>query len=88
MHLNARLFTTRAVLRTELTNRNDVECTCKVEMRHYNQYAAVGWGEQGTGLERSVDKHEVEDIAMRNCEKSTEGCKIVYSACTAPQRIQ
>lgn len=61
---------------------------CNVEMTYTNQCAAVGWGTQGWGLGRGADKGVAEGLAMKKCDESTGGCKVVYSACSLARRVR
>lgn len=61
---------------------------CKLEMAYTNQCAAIGWGTQGWGSGRGPDKASAEGIAMEKCNDSTDGCKVVYSACSLSRRVR
>lgn len=63
---------------------------CKVIVSYYNQCAAVaqvsGGGLIGTG--NALHSQQAEQLAMEACEKGASNCKIVYSACSLPIRVQ
>jgi hypothetical protein len=63
---------------------------CKVLVSYYNQCAAIaqvsGGGQMGTG--RALHPQQAEQLAMDACQKGASNCKIVYSACSLPVRVQ
>lgn len=61
---------------------------CRLEMTYRNQCAAIGWGIQGWGSGRGPDKASAEGLAMEKCNDSTDGCKLVYSACSLARRVR
>jgi hypothetical protein len=64
--------------------------SCKVLVSYYNQCAAIaqvqGGGQMGTG--RSLHSQQAEQLAMEACGQAQTTCKIVYSACSLPVRVQ
>lgn len=66
---------------------------CEV-FTHYNQCAAYAWGhghKEGTGASAVgsaflVD--EASEIALKGCSKNAHNCKIYYTGCSYPARVQ
>ena len=61
---------------------------CKVVLTYYNQCAAVAWSDDSYGASTDKTIEASESGALSACSKSGTGCKIVYSACSLPQRIR
>lgn len=61
--------------------------TCTVRMTYYNQCVAVSWGDGGSTMSRGPDRSEVEAESFANCNGSTTGCELLYSACSYAERI-
>ncbi|NID13967.1 DUF4189 domain-containing protein [Luteibacter yeojuensis] len=61
---------------------------CKVEMTYRNGCGAVAWGTGGHGVASGSSQSGAERDAMRYCEQSAQGCKVVYSDCSAAQQVQ
>jgi len=64
---------------------------CKILISYYNQCAAIaqvqGGGRIGTG--NALHSQQAEQLAMEACQKGgAPNCKIVYTACSLPVRIQ
>ena len=63
--------------------------TCKVEIAYYNQCAAMVVGDKmhNAGSAPTVDK--VVKLGINVCKNSGDtNCRVYYSACSMPQRIQ
>lgn len=61
---------------------------CRVLVSYYNQCAAVAQVQGGgkTTSARAPTSKKAEQMALANCGQAT--CKIVYSACSPPVRVQ
>jgi hypothetical protein len=61
---------------------------CKLRLSYHNQCAAVAWGASHMGFAGAPTESEAQSNAMNGCRKGASDCKIVYSACSLPERIQ
>lgn len=61
---------------------------CHLEIVYVNQCAAVAWGDTSSSTTRAPDTGTAKILAMKDCNKSTSNCRIVYTACSLPVRIQ
>ena len=80
-----------------LPNKRDAERTalsicarngaknCRVDLTFHNQCAAAALGNGKLSEVGRASKEEAEQAALSRCGSS---CKIVYSACSLPERIQ
>jgi len=60
---------------------------CELVLSFHNQCAAVSMGGGGFGYAGSPTKQKAESLAFNQCGHG-EACKIVYSDCSLPVRIQ
>jgi hypothetical protein len=61
---------------------------CKVQLAYYNQCAAIAWGDTSYITYGGPTKENAELLALHSCGKATTNCKIVYTACSLPARVQ
>lgn len=61
---------------------------CEVGLSYYNQCGVVAWGEKYVTTARAETISQASERAIGTCSKKSAGCKIVYSDCSLPQRIQ
>ena len=61
---------------------------CEVELAYYNQCAALAWGTKYFGKGRAETKAQAQSLALRSCQEGASDCKVVYSACSLPVRVQ
>lgn len=61
---------------------------CEIGIAYYNQCAAVAWGDSFSNSAGAESAKIASDIALKRCNENSHGCKIVYSNCTEPVRIQ
>lgn len=70
------------------------ECTssgaqnCELQVVYDNQCAAVAWGDQTYGVANEPSVDAASARAIRACSRSGSGCKVVYTDCSLPRRIQ
>lgn len=61
---------------------------CEVRMSYHNQCIVIAWGEKSVNTSRAETIDQASRSAMQGCSGKSEGCRIVYSKCSLPQRIQ
>ncbi|WP_426287923.1 DUF4189 domain-containing protein [Luteibacter sp. E-22] len=61
---------------------------CSVALTYYNQCAALAWGDGARGTANNPSETEAKADALKSCKEGASGCKVVYSACSAPIRVQ
>ena len=61
---------------------------CKVEHVYANSCAAIAWGDTYFGTSSDIAEAQAQANAMQVCTAHTTGCKIAYSACSLPVRVQ
>lgn len=61
---------------------------CEVQLAYYNQCAALAWGTKFYGVSGAVDTNLAKEHALERCARGALDCKVFYSACSLPTRIQ
>lgn len=61
---------------------------CKISLAYRDQCGALAWGDDFYITASAANISEASAIALQECGKSTANCKIYYSNCVYPQRIQ
>jgi len=62
---------------------------CKyVSLTYHNQCAAMVWGNERAVTQRAETAEIASDLALRECNKLTTDCKIYYTGCSLPARVQ
>jgi len=61
---------------------------CEISLAYYNQCAALAWGTYSDATAGALHVNEAQKLALQTCAKQAPDCKIVYSACSLPVRIQ
>lgn len=61
---------------------------CKIELAYYNQCAAIAWGSTHHGVAGEANESLAQSSAMKYCRDGATDCKVVYSACSLPERIK
>ena len=61
---------------------------CKVVQYFLNQCAALAWGETFGTNYRAGTKEDAEKMALERCSSRTGDCRIFFSGCSYPQRVQ
>lgn len=62
--------------------------SCVIDLAYYNQCAAVSWGAAFVTTASAETKEQASSRASETCGEKTSGCKIYYSECSLPARIQ
>jgi hypothetical protein len=68
--------------------RENGGAACKIKLSYYNQCAAIAWGDTGYNAARAATIEEASEISIRECSVNHAGCKIYYSECSLPVRVQ
>jgi len=61
---------------------------CKLGLAYHNQCAALAWGTHSSTLSNAADQNQAQANALKSCARDAPDCKIIYSACSLPVRIQ
>lgn len=61
---------------------------CKVIVHYSNQCAALAWGTSYWVTWRAPTIEEASVEGIRACAKETDDCRIMYAACSLPQRVR
>lgn len=61
---------------------------CVIDLSYYNQCAAVAWGAAYVTTASAETKEQASLRAAQTCGERTSNCKIYYSDCSFPVRIQ
>ena len=62
---------------------------CKyVSLTYHNQCAAMAWGNERAVTQGAETAEIASDLALRECNKLTTDCKIYYTGCSLPARVQ
>ena len=57
-------------------------------LTYYNQCIAIAWGTTGYAVHTAEDEQAAASLAMKQCKDEGRGdCKIFYSACSFPRRL-
>lgn len=62
--------------------------SCVVDLTYYNQCAAVAWGTAFVTTASAETKEQASSRAAETCGEKTSACKIYYSDCSFPVRVQ
>jgi len=68
-------------------SRNAGGAVCTLEQSYYDQCIALAWGQKGSNSVAAPDVAQAESMALANCSKRTQNCKIYYSGCSYPERV-
>lgn len=60
---------------------------CHITTSYYNQCVALAWGDQGSTSFRGPEMGKAEQSAMSDCAAHAQNCKIYYSGCSYPERV-
>lgn len=60
---------------------------CGIRLTFHNQCAAMAWGDGKAGYSASPTSEQAERLAVKECGHG-DACKIIYSQCSYPQRVQ
>jgi hypothetical protein len=61
---------------------------CVVDLAYYNQCAAVAWGAAFVTTASAESKEQASSRAAETCGERTSACKVYYSDCSFPVRVQ
>jgi len=61
---------------------------CKLGLAYHNQCAALAWGTHSSTLSNAADQNQAQANALKSCARDAPDCKVIYSACSLPVRIQ
>ncbi|MBD8881533.1 DUF4189 domain-containing protein [Rhodanobacter sp. 7MK24] len=62
--------------------------SCKVSLAYYNQCAALAWGTKFESTAGALHAEDAQKNALISCSKGASDCKVVYTACAHPVRVQ
>lgn len=61
---------------------------CALTLVYYNQCGVIAWGDTGYTGAGAATIAEASHRAIQTCARSTSNCRIYYTACSPPERIQ
>jgi hypothetical protein len=61
---------------------------CEMQLAYYNQCVALAWGTKYSGIGHAETQGQAQSEALQGCAKGAHDCKVVYSACSLPVRVQ
>jgi hypothetical protein len=61
---------------------------CRIDLSYYNQCSAIAWGESYATTAAAETIEQASPRALETCTHYTSSCRISYSACSLPERIQ
>jgi hypothetical protein len=61
---------------------------CKLRLAYFNQCVAIGWGATWNEVVTAETEQRAGELALKGCSKKTTECKIAYSACSQPKRVE
>jgi len=61
--------------------------TCTLKQSYHDQCIALAWGRKGSNSVAAPEVAQAESLALDNCAKRTQDCKIFYSGCSLPERV-
>jgi len=76
---------TEALQRCALKSNNQ---SCEISLAYYNQCAAIAWGTKYESTAGALDEKQAQENALASCSQGAPNCKIVYTACSLPVRVQ
>lgn len=60
---------------------------CEVDLAYYNQCAVIITGDNSYLSQGAVSKEEATRIAMQKCQAKDVNCRVYYSGCSMPVRV-
>ncbi|MCU4638996.1 DUF4189 domain-containing protein [Acinetobacter courvalinii] len=60
---------------------------CEVDLAYYNQCAVMVTGDNSYLSQGAVSKEEATRIAMQKCQAKDVNCRVYYSGCSMPVRV-
>jgi len=61
---------------------------CAVALQYYNSCAALAWGKGVRGTASDNSEEAARSEALKFCTHGGSNCKVVYSGCSKPARVQ
>ncbi|SEO82403.1 protein of unknown function [Luteibacter sp. UNC138MFCol5.1] len=61
---------------------------CELQVACGDQCAAVVWGDESYGVANEGTLEAASQRAVRACSRTGQGCRVVYSNCSLPKRLQ
>jgi len=61
---------------------------CEVKVVYHDQCVALAWGDQGYTIFRGPELRKVEGQAMQDCQQHQTNCRLFYSECSYPERVE
>jgi len=62
---------------------------CILMIAHFNQCAAVSWGDGSYSASASAGRIELaRELAQTGCSGQTTNCRVLYSECSYPVRVR
>lgn len=61
---------------------------CRIDLVYYNQCGVIAWGEAYATTAGAGTVERASEVGLQLCEQQTKKCRIVYSDCSLPVRVQ
>lgn len=62
--------------------------TCTLKQSYHDQCIALAWGQRGSYTVAGPFVEQAEQLAIENCATRTTNCRVFYSGCSLPERVQ
>ena len=69
-------------------SQNADGATCQLKQSYHDQCIALAWGKTGSNSVAAPDIAQAEGLALENCSRRNQDCKIYYSGCSYPERVR
>jgi len=61
---------------------------CEFRLAYYNQCAVIAWGDSSLSIQGKETVKAASELALPQCSKASNNCKIVYADCSLPLWVQ
>lgn len=61
---------------------------CEVKLTYYNQCVALYWGDGGYDISHAETMDTAKSMSQADCNASYGNCRLFYSDCSMPERVQ
>jgi hypothetical protein len=68
--------------------KNKGGSNCKLQLSYYNQCAAMVVGDRVMNTGSAATLEEAKQMGLSECQKDDSNCRVYYSGCSLPERVQ
>jgi len=61
---------------------------CKIELAYYNQCVAMSVGDHYFHVSSAATTDQASKYSLESCNQAATNCRVIYTSCSLPKRIQ